>query len=720
MKGKRTHRILQNVGGPCPLIGICNLLLLRNDIRINSNLSIIKFSDLTNGLKEHLHRLFARSLENASSEQETANGIQNIEDCVALFPQLEKVKKKMIGEKKIDLNIKFKDASEFEFTPQIAMFDNYSIRIYHGWVVDPQASFYINIYCTFVFLICVCKSIVMRHDYARTRLRDNASVGNEKLFKLIGHKSYNELVEYVSSEDYDKKLSDEEIQKLEAEKDVIRQYLNETPQQITAYGLIRLHELLQNGELAVFFHNNHFSTLYKRGDYLYTLVTDEGIVDADPRITWQTLTQMHGDEVFVGNDFRLLPMLKPQQPQPQVSQQPQPQVSQQPQQGQGQAQQPSQSQLTGHPSSTPSTQPSSDVALSANDVASTEPDAVPTSVAQVSNPPPSAVEEQSQPQPQLQPQPQPQPQSQSRPNAQEQHVDQVRSEHENANANKDKDKDKNDDEDVDERSMEDLEEKKTELTNEERTRGNTTDESEHPPQDVVDNAQPSRPAASRYIYNIHLTRIEMSLQIIDFFFCYVWTYRNTSANQDQENEMDQLVVEALENEENTSEEPPRNLNADIASYVCVLHIWLVLVCTLYTLSVSSETQYCASHNHIQYICIVHIHIHNHIPKKKNSAPDSERLRNELGMTDEQFNSLKLQQAEAMSKFDHPSSSQQQPSSSYDNLKYHAQNDGQTVDELVVTEDMRKQQQMELDRIQQSQKLKARQKLAKQDGPCLIQ
>ncbi len=34
------------------------------------------------------------------------------------------------------------------------------------------------------------------------------------------------------------------------------------------------------------------------------IVTDEGIVDADPQITWQTLSQISGDEEFVNNKFQ--------------------------------------------------------------------------------------------------------------------------------------------------------------------------------------------------------------------------------------------------------------------------------------------------------------------------------------------------------------------------------------------------------------------------------
>ena len=56
--------------------------------------------------------------------------------------------------------------------------------------------------------------------------------------------------------------------------------------------------------MAILFKNNHFSTIVKHKEFLYEFVTDEGIVDADPQITWQTLTQISGDEQFVNNKFQ--------------------------------------------------------------------------------------------------------------------------------------------------------------------------------------------------------------------------------------------------------------------------------------------------------------------------------------------------------------------------------------------------------------------------------
>lgn len=43
----------------------------------------------------------------------------------------------------------------------------------------------------------------------------------------------------------------------------IERFLQATRSQLTYAGLMRLHERLSEGELAVFFRNNHFSTLHK-------------------------------------------------------------------------------------------------------------------------------------------------------------------------------------------------------------------------------------------------------------------------------------------------------------------------------------------------------------------------------------------------------------------------------------------------------------------------
>ena len=168
------------MGGPCPLLGLCNVLLLNNDIRVNQDTKAVKFSDLTYCLKDHLHKLFEFNMGSKDNvdESQMANAIQNIEDCVQLFPKLEEG---------LDINIKFGDCTQFEFTSAIAMFDSYNIRMLHGWVSDPQ---------------------------------------DTELHALLKDKSYNEIVDFLTS-DIDSNLDDESIAKIEQEKRTLRQFLSD-------------------------------------------------------------------------------------------------------------------------------------------------------------------------------------------------------------------------------------------------------------------------------------------------------------------------------------------------------------------------------------------------------------------------------------------------------------------------------------------------------------
>ena len=53
----------------------------------------------------------------------------------------------------------------------------------------------------------------------------------------------------------------------------IEHFLNETASQLSDHGVRKLKEKMQEGDLAIFFRNNHFMTLTRHGDQLYTLAT---------------------------------------------------------------------------------------------------------------------------------------------------------------------------------------------------------------------------------------------------------------------------------------------------------------------------------------------------------------------------------------------------------------------------------------------------------------
>ncbi|KAL3312023.1 Ubiquitin carboxyl-terminal hydrolase MINDY-1 [Cichlidogyrus casuarinus] len=77
-----------------------------------------------------------------------------------------------------------------------------------------------------------------------------------------------------------------------------------TSSQLTFFGLTALNKHLADGQLAVLFRNNHFSTVTKRNNDIYVLVTDMGFLH-EPRVVWEALLAIDGDTQYVDSDFKL-------------------------------------------------------------------------------------------------------------------------------------------------------------------------------------------------------------------------------------------------------------------------------------------------------------------------------------------------------------------------------------------------------------------------------
>ncbi|KAL0907867.1 hypothetical protein M5K25_022316 [Dendrobium thyrsiflorum] len=127
--GRPTPIVLQNDNGPCPLLAICNVLLLRNSINLNLDAPEVPLQKLLSLVAEKL-------IDSNCSVQDKDDGYlinqqQNIADAIDLLPRL------ATG---IDVNLQFRKVNDFEFTRECAIFDLLDIGIYHGWIVDPQDS----------------------------------------------------------------------------------------------------------------------------------------------------------------------------------------------------------------------------------------------------------------------------------------------------------------------------------------------------------------------------------------------------------------------------------------------------------------------------------------------------------------------------------------------------------------------------------------------------
>ncbi|KAG8232562.1 hypothetical protein J437_LFUL008700, partial [Ladona fulva] len=240
--------ITQNENGPCPLIAIVNILLMRKIVSVAEGTTEISAEKLVDYVKSALGRNVPKDCD--------PNHFQNTQDALEELPRLQ------TG---LNVNIKFNGVKNFEYTTGCIIFDLLDIHLYHGWLPDPQSP--------------------------------EASI--------FGSLSYNQAVEMIIK----KEASTDLIELSQAE--AAKQFLGSTATQLTCHGLCELNAEMESGEMAVLFRNNHFSVIYKHKESLYQLVTDQGYLE-EKRVVWETLSTIDGDEIFLDGKFQsLLPKEPP-------------------------------------------------------------------------------------------------------------------------------------------------------------------------------------------------------------------------------------------------------------------------------------------------------------------------------------------------------------------------------------------------------------------------
>ncbi|CAM0136981.1 unnamed protein product [Umbelopsis sp. WA50703] len=268
---KRVKIITQNKNGPCPLVAIGNVLLLRGDIRITPfDRPTVTFEYLASQLGEYLlsrspttttkiteendkppkkqpctgHDISQGNLTRQMTDDYVMDYRFNLNNALSIIPNLRSG---------LDINVYFNSIYGFEPTKELALFDLFHVDLVHGWVVDPE---------------------------------DNET--QRVVVDKCG--SYNSAVERVISSDI---ASQQQATKPEADDIdtelihtglVISQFLESSATQLTYHGLQLLMDSIPKGKLCVFFRNNHHPEL----ELLYTLVTDSGFV-YERALVWESL-----------------------------------------------------------------------------------------------------------------------------------------------------------------------------------------------------------------------------------------------------------------------------------------------------------------------------------------------------------------------------------------------------------------------------------------------
>ncbi|CAL1299557.1 unnamed protein product [Larinioides sclopetarius] len=246
-EGCKSPIITQNENGPCPLIAITNVLIMKGRITVPSLVDFVT----TENLMAYLGDCILESIPKNIPEGTQLNFEQNMHDAMAVLPKLQ------TG---LDVNVKFTGISDFEYTPECIIFDLLRIPLYHGWLIDPQMI---------------------------------------DVMSAVGKCSYNQLVEKIINS----KCSSDPDKVTEAL--VAENFLEKTASQLTYHGLCELTSKLKEDELCVLFRNNHFSSLTKHKNCLYQLVTDQGFVNENA--VWESLNNIEGDGQFVDADFIPVP-----------------------------------------------------------------------------------------------------------------------------------------------------------------------------------------------------------------------------------------------------------------------------------------------------------------------------------------------------------------------------------------------------------------------------
>ncbi|XP_076782346.1 ubiquitin carboxyl-terminal hydrolase MINDY-2 isoform X8 [Arvicanthis niloticus] len=230
-KQENTPIITQNENGPCPLLAILNVLLLAWKVKLPPMMEIITAEQLMEYLGDYMLEAKPKEI----SEIQRVNYEQNMSDAMAILHKLQ------TG---LDVNVRFTGVRVFEYTPECIVFDLLDIPLYHGWLVDPQI---------------------------------------DDIVKAVGNCSYNQLVEKIIS------CKQSDNSQLVSEGFVAEQFLNNTATQLTYHGLCELTSTVQEGELCVFFRNNHFSTMTKYKDYLMALSLQQE--QQSQEINWEQIPE---------------------------------------------------------------------------------------------------------------------------------------------------------------------------------------------------------------------------------------------------------------------------------------------------------------------------------------------------------------------------------------------------------------------------------------------
>lgn len=241
-----TPILLQEDNGPCPLLAIVNTLLLQADVDARNHLNSYGSS------RVHATQAIRSLLQNSDQNRVSLDLVVNtlldylhnfsglgVEAIAVLQDHLPSL---VYG---LDVDINLINGTFSKNGLAQKLFSAFGLAFVHGWCREPTG--------------CEVDAV------------------------------FEELQTYDALQDF--QLRDSSTSALQA-----REWMKSNSTQLTEYGLKKIDELMAPDLVAIFFRNNHFSTLYKGKDNgFYLLITDRDFCKHDG-YTWQSLNSISGDE----------------------------------------------------------------------------------------------------------------------------------------------------------------------------------------------------------------------------------------------------------------------------------------------------------------------------------------------------------------------------------------------------------------------------------------